>query len=106
MNKFLAISLIVLVAFLGLATFKLFDVSMVIDDARMETRAQRAHALLLRSLLRNSVQGRTREDVLKLFVGDLPGDNIVRNDENQIEIGGVIFVLKDGAVTNVRLVDE
>jgi hypothetical protein len=106
MKKLLLVALAIVFALFAFVSLKLLDVGFLIDDARMETRHQREHALLLRSLLKHSVQGRSRDDVLKLFVDDLPGDHVVSNDEGRVEIGGVIFLLKDGAVVDVRLVDE
>lgn len=96
---------IVTTAGFGWAFLLLLDSGVALDDVRSEVARQRERSNQSISIIRSDWVGRPSQEVevLSKSMSDL-GVLVGKNGED-VEIGELIFVLKKGAVTNVRYID-
>lgn len=96
---------IVTTAGFGWALFLLLDSGIALDDARSEVARQRERSNQLISIICSDWVGRPSQEVELL--SKLMSDQgvLVGKDDEDVEIGDVIFELKQGTVTNVRYID-
>lgn len=96
---------IVTTAGFGWALFLLLDSGIALDDARSEVARQRERSNQSISIICSDWVGRPSQEVELL--SKLMSDQgvLVGKDDEDVEIGDVIFELKQGTVTNVRYID-
>ncbi len=102
----LVIAFLSLIGCVAWSAFALIDAGISIDHARRMYGFQHEDITQLRSMLRHTTLGLSHTDLLKILADDLKSQPVVKEEEQRIAIGSVIFYFKEDKVSDVRILSE
>lgn len=103
---FLIIAFLVLVASVVWLAIALINAGISIDYARRENGFEHETNAKLRSMLRHTTLNLSRDDLLRILADDLKNASVVKEEDQRIAIGDVVFYFKEGKVSDVRIISE